>query len=41
MHQSNAIRNATITLMSLISIAIFVTSGLVRWGPALIMMTGA
>jgi uncharacterized membrane protein YfcA len=41
MHQSNAIRNVTITLMTLISIAIFSSSGLIRWGPALIMMTGA
>lgn len=40
-HQSNAVRNATITLMTLISIVIFVGSGLVRWGPALVMMAGA
>ena len=40
-HQSNAIRNATITLMTLISIVIFVGSGLVRWAPALVMMAGA
>lgn len=40
-HQSNAIRNATITLMTFISIAVFVGSGMVRWGPALVMMAGA
>ncbi len=39
--QSNAVRNATITLMTLISIVIFVGSGLVRWAPALVMMAGA
>jgi uncharacterized membrane protein YfcA len=40
-HQSNAIRNLTITLMTLISISIFYGSGLIRWEPALTMMAGA
>ncbi len=40
-HQSNAIRNATITLMTFISIAVFAGSGMIRWGPALVMMAGA
>lgn len=40
-HQANAIRNVTITLMTLISIAIFAQAGVIRWVPSLIMMTGA
>ncbi|MEZ5923392.1 MAG: sulfite exporter TauE/SafE family protein [Hyphomicrobiaceae bacterium] len=40
-HQSNAIRNVTISLMALISIAIFARTGIIRWGPSLIMMAGA
>ena len=40
-HQANAIRNITITLMTLISIVIFAQAGVIRWIPSLIMMTGA
>jgi hypothetical protein len=40
-HQSNAIRNATITLMTMISIVIFAQAGIIRWGPSLVMMAGA
>lgn len=40
-HQANAIRNSTIALMTLISIAIFAHAGIVRWIPALVMMGGA
>lgn len=41
MHQSNAVRNVTIALMTVIGIVIFWGSGLVRWLPALTMMAGA
>jgi hypothetical protein len=40
-HQSNAIRNVTITLMTMISIVIFAQAGIIRWGPSLVMMAGA
>lgn len=40
-HQANAIRNVTITLLTVISIAIFAQAGIIRWIPSLIMMTGA
>jgi uncharacterized membrane protein YfcA len=40
-HQANAIRNITITLMTVISIAIFARAGVIRWLPSLVMMTGA
>lgn len=40
-HHANALRNITISLMTLIGIAIFAHSGLVRWGPSLVMMMGA
>ncbi|HUR43336.1 MAG TPA: sulfite exporter TauE/SafE family protein [Aestuariivirga sp.] len=40
-HQANAVRNITFSLMTLISIAIFASGGLIRWVPSLIMMTGA
>lgn len=40
-HQANAIRNVTITLMTLISIAIFARAGVIRWVPSLVMMLGA
>jgi uncharacterized membrane protein YfcA len=40
-HQVNAIRNITITLMTLISIAIFAHAGVIRWLPSLVMMAGA
>jgi uncharacterized membrane protein YfcA len=41
MHQANAIRNVTITLMTVLSIVIFAKAGIIRWVPSLIMMTGA
>jgi hypothetical protein len=40
-HEANAVRNVSIALMTVIGIAIFWGSGLVRWGPALVMMAGA
>lgn len=40
-HHANALRNVTITLMTLIGIAIFAGAGLVRWEPSLAMMGGA
>jgi len=40
-HQANAIRNVTITLMTVLSIAIFAKDGVIRWLPSLIMMSGA
>lgn len=40
-HEANAIRNATITLITLIAIALFAHAGVIRWLPSLIMMTGA
>ena len=40
-HEANAVRNMTLTLMTLISIVIFASSGVIRWLPSLIMMTGA
>ncbi len=40
-HQANAIRNITITLMTVISIAIFARAGVIRWAPSLVMMAGA
>lgn len=40
-HHANALRNVTISLMTVIGIAIFAGSGLIRWGPSLVMMLGA
>lgn len=40
-HQANAIRNITITLMTVISIIIFARAGVIRWLPSLVMMSGA
>lgn len=40
-HEANSIRNATITLITLIGIALFAHAGVIRWLPSLIMMTGA
>ena len=40
-HQANAIRNVTITLMTVISILIFAQAGVIRWVPSLVMMSGA
>ena len=41
LHQGNAVRNITTSLSSLVAIAIFIHSGLIRWVPSLIMMAGA
>jgi uncharacterized membrane protein YfcA len=41
LHQGNAVRNITTSLASLVAIVIFIHSGLIRWLPALIMMSGA
>jgi uncharacterized membrane protein YfcA len=40
-HEANAIRNATITLITLIGIALFAHAGIIRWLPSLVMMAGA
>ena len=40
-HQANAIKNLMITLMSLISVAIFIFGGLIAWPEALIIMLGS
>lgn len=40
-HEANALRNVTITLMTVISIVIFAQAGVIRWIPSLIMMAGA
>jgi uncharacterized membrane protein YfcA len=40
-HQANAIRNITITLLTVISIMIFAGAGIIRWLPSLVMMAGA
>ena len=40
-HQANAIRNVTITLMTVISIMIFARAGVIRWVPSLVMMSGS
>jgi uncharacterized membrane protein YfcA len=41
LHQQNALRNITISLMTLISIIIFARAGVIRLAPALVMMSGA
>jgi uncharacterized membrane protein YfcA len=41
LHQQNALRNITISLMTVISIVIFARSGVIKIGPALVMMSGA
>lgn len=40
-HEANANRNVTITVMTVISIIIFATAHVIRWLPSLIMMAGA
>ena len=40
-HEANAIRNATIGLITLIGIVLFAHAGVIRWLPALVMMLGA
>ena len=41
LHQANALRNITISLMTLISIVIFARAGVIKFLPALVMMSGA
>lgn len=40
-HQSNALKNMMMTLISLLSIAIFIAGGLIAWPEALTMMVGS
>jgi uncharacterized protein len=40
-HEANALRNVTVTVLTLIGIAIFAHAGVIRWLPALVMMLGA
>ena len=40
-HHAQALRNATIALMTVVSIAIFATKGIIPWLPSLVMMVGA
>ena len=40
-HEANGLRNATITLVTFIGIAIFARAGVIRWLPSLVMMAGA
>lgn len=40
-HEANAIRNATIALITVIAIGLFAHAGVIRWLPSLVMMTGA
>jgi uncharacterized membrane protein YfcA len=40
-HQANALRNSTITVMTLVSIAIFSRAGVIKLLPALVMMAGS
>lgn len=40
-HEGNAIRNITTSLSSLVAIGIFIGSGIIRWLPSLVMMSGA
>ena len=41
LHEANALRNATITVVTLIGIVLFASAGLIRWPQSLIMMAGA
>lgn len=41
LNQANALRNITLSLMTLISIGIFIRAGVINVGPALVMMAGA
>lgn len=40
-HEGNAIRNITTSVSSLVAIILFIVSGIIRWLPSLIMMSGA
>ena len=39
-HHANALRNLTVTAMTLVGIGVFVSAGLVRWGHSFAMMGG-
>lgn len=41
LHQGNALRNVTTCVSSVVAIAIFIGSGIIRWVPSLVMMAGA
>jgi uncharacterized membrane protein YfcA len=41
LHESNAVRNLTTSVSSLVAIGLFIWSGLIDWLPALVMMAGA
>lgn len=40
-HQGNAVRNSATAVSSVVAIAIFIGSGIIRWVPSLVMMSGA
>jgi uncharacterized membrane protein YfcA len=40
-HEANAIRNATISLITVAAIVLFARAGVIRWLPSLVMMLGA
>jgi len=40
-HEANALRNAPITIVTIIGIALFAQAGVIRWLPSVIMMAGA
>jgi uncharacterized protein len=40
-HEANALRNATIAIVTVIGIALFAHAGIIRWVPSLVMMAGA
>jgi uncharacterized membrane protein YfcA len=40
-HEANALRNATIVIVTVIAVALFAHAGVIRWLPSLIMMAGA
>lgn len=40
-HEANALRNATICVVTVIAVVLFAHAGVIRWLPSLIMMAGA
>jgi uncharacterized membrane protein YfcA len=40
-HEANVLRNATITVITVIGILLFAHAGIIRWLPSLVMMVGA
>jgi uncharacterized membrane protein YfcA len=40
-HEANAMRNATIGLITIVAIVLFARAGVIRWLPSLVMMVGA